>query len=173
MIIRVATASDVSGIANLHTESWRIAYRGLMRDDYLDKEIYAEREAVWRDRFQRLPVNQYIVVAEEKGELIGFACTYGNDDARWGALLDNLHAAPDRKRQGIGTKLMAATAEWCLKTYPTQGLYLWVLEQNIPARRFYERVGGIHVESGMWDPPDGSPLPKMRFVWEDPAVLLL
>ena len=58
------------------------------------------------------------------------------------------------------------------------GLYLWVLEQNVDAQAFYEARGARSVERMATDPPggvasrlNGSPA-KLRYAWDDPAVLL-
>jgi len=57
-------------------------------------------------------------------------------ETSWGALLDNLHVTYGRKRLGIGTRLLAATAQGVLDRSPGSGLYLWVLEQNTAAQAF-------------------------------------
>ena len=89
--------------------------------------------------------NQYVVVAEREGELVGFACVYGADDERWGSLLDNLHVRTDLHRSGIGRRLVGEVARWCAEHYPDHGLYLWVLGQNTNGRAFYARIGGTDV----------------------------
>ena len=37
--LRSVTASDAHLLAELHIASWRVAYRGLLRDEYLDGPI--------------------------------------------------------------------------------------------------------------------------------------
>ena len=46
-----ATASDGAAIAMLHAQSWRIAYRGLLADKYLDEDVLGDRTAFWSTRF--------------------------------------------------------------------------------------------------------------------------
>lgn len=163
--LRDATGDDASAIAALHAESWRSAYRGALRDDYLDGAIVRERTAVWCERLGEPAANQRVVVAEEPARLLGFACAYGNDDERWGTQLDNLHVRPDAHGHGTGTRLVAEVAAWCRTAYPGAGLYLWVLEQNHPARRFYERLGATDQEGDVWLPPDGGTVKTRRYVW--------
>jgi hypothetical protein len=67
---------------------------------------------------------------------------------------------------------MRELAAWLIKAYPGNGVYLWVLESNAAAQRFYERMGGENAGVDMWKPPDGSALPKIRFAWRDAQVLL-
>ena len=166
MTIRAATPADVTAIAQLHAESWRVAYRGMLQDDYLDRAIYAERQALWEERFASSPANQFVIVAEMAGSAVGFACIYGNEDTIWGSFLDNLHVSPDQKRKGIGTVLIERVAEWSLKSWPSAGMYLWVLESNTTAMRFYEKLGGRCAGEGVWTPPDGGEHRKLRYAWD-------
>ena len=117
--------------------------------------MYDERVEVWRTRMTSPPPNQYVVVAEQDGALVGFACAYGAEDEQWGSLLDNLHVRVDRQRSGIGRRLVADIARWSTARHPDQGLYLWVLAQNTGARRFYERIGGKDVGGEHREPSAG------------------
>jgi ribosomal protein S18 acetylase RimI-like enzyme len=171
MQIREARESDVDDIARLHAESWRTAYRGALSDAYLDGPIEAERSALWRGRLEQPAGNQFVVVAESAGKMVGFACAYGGEDQKWGTFLDNLHVTPDRKRRGIGAQLMGAVAAWSARIYPGQGIYLWVLQSNFAAQRFYQRLGGENAGTDLWTPPDGSALPKLRFAWRHAEAL--
>ena len=172
MQIRLATLADAEAIAHVHAESWRTAYRGALSDAYLSGPIDAERTQVWRERFAQPPGGQYVAVAQIDGRIAGFVCAYGGDDPQWGTFIDNLHVLPEHKRHGIGMRLMRMAASWSAQAYPGQGMYLWVLESNLPARAFYERIGGEQVERGTWTPPDGSSLPKLRYAWRDFSGLL-
>lgn len=172
MHIRKATETDVESIARLHAASWRTTYRDALSDAYLDGPIEAERSAVWRSRFAEPAENQLVIVAESRGQVVGFACAYGGHDPQWGTFLDNLHIAQKHKRQGIGAQLMRHVGTWSARHYPGQGAYLWVLESNLAAVRFYERVGGSVAGRDMWTPPDGSALPKLRYVWSNAEALL-
>src|SRR5260370_1039404 len=74
------------------------------------------------------------VVAQYREAVVGFAHTVLDDDAVYGALLDNLHVAYALKGQGIGTELLSATASAVIDAPGSRGLYLWVLEQNTAAQ---------------------------------------
>ncbi|MES2071165.1 MAG: GNAT family N-acetyltransferase [Pseudomonadota bacterium] len=171
MQLRTANLSDAPAIAHLHAENWRLAYRGLLQDAYLDHEIGAERLASWEERLRSPAPNQYIVVAEEEGILRGFACAFANEDPQWGHYLDNLHVAADSKGRNIGAKLMADVATWCAAIDPAASLFLWVLEANHAAIRFYQHMGGVHDGDEFWSPPGGGSVFTLRYVWRDLADL--
>ena len=161
---RIASLKDAASVALFHAQSWQQNYRGILSDDYLDNKIIQDRMDVWTGRFRE--ENEYTIIAEDEGRMCGFACTYGDHDPDWGALLDNLHVAQEWKMQGIGRELMKRSAAWVAAHYPENMLYLWVFEQNVEAIRFYERVGGIRKERISHKNPDGGYSHIFRYVWE-------
>lgn len=172
-LIRQATPADAEAIADLHAESWRTTYRGAMRDAYLDGDVAAERRTVWRERLGVPAANQHVIVADGGGCLVGFACAYGGADPRWGTELDNLHVRSGEQGRGLGTDLLAGTARWVRAMHPDGALYLWVLDGNAGARRFYARRRGRDAEGDHWHAPDGSALAVRRYVWPAEEVARL
>jgi GNAT superfamily N-acetyltransferase len=175
---RSAEAGDAAAVAGLHADSWRRHYRGAFSDAFLDGDVAGYLLARWTGQLDAPDPGARTIVAELDGELAGLAHTRLGDDARWGALLDNLHVAYGLKRLGIGTRLLELTARAVLDSSPASGLYLWVLEQNAGARAFYTARGGRCVETSAVSPPggdprrlNGSPM-SLRFVWPDPSTLL-
>jgi ribosomal protein S18 acetylase RimI-like enzyme len=175
--LRPAGATDAGAIANLHADSWRRHYRGAYSDAFLDGDVFTDRLAVWAERLRQPDPRRCTLLAED-GSLVGFANTVFDDDPTWGALLDNLHVDDAHHRRGVGSRLLALTAEAVLERPARTGLYLWVLEQNLDAQAFYRARGGRCVERRLVTPPGGiasrltgSPM-KLRYVWPEPAELL-
>ena len=156
MHYRLATEQDIAAIASLHALSWQNAYRGMLSDSYLDKEVYLERLRVWEERLRDNNRNQLVVVAEDHQKLVGFACAFGDADERWGALLDNLHTHPSARRQGIGKSLMGKVAQWIIHNYGSHAMHLFVFSANRPACQFYEHIDGKAYESTEIAMPDGK-----------------
>src|SRR5690242_872171 len=73
VIIRKATFEDAAGIANVHINSWREAYKGLLPSDFLD-----ERPLAFKNRYElwkKVAVNadQVTFVAESREHgIVGF-----------------------------------------------------------------------------------------------------
>ncbi|HKE75294.1 MAG TPA: GNAT family N-acetyltransferase [Acidimicrobiales bacterium] len=174
MEYRPAGAGDARAIAALHADSWRRHYRGSFPDAYLDGEADADRRAVWDERLASGPADPgaATVVAVDGGEVVGFVHTIYDDDPVWGALVDNLHVTADRKGDGIGTALMARAAAGVLARPRPTGLYLWVLEANVAAQRFYAARGGVPSGDEWSDSPGGARVRDIRYAWADPSVLL-
>jgi GNAT superfamily N-acetyltransferase len=170
---RAACPADARAIAGLHADSWRRHYRGAFSDAFLDNDVAGYLLPLWTERLAAPDPRARTILAEHDGELVGLAHTLLGADARWGAFLDNLHVAYGLKRQGIGTRLLALTAQAVLEVPSSSGLYLWVLEQNSDARAFYAARGGACVERDDVPPPggdaarlNGKPI-GLRYAWRD------
>lgn len=164
---RLATPTDAEGIAALHARSWQETYRGIMPDEFLDDDVADERLTVWQERFIKTSANRRIIVAEVGDELAGFACVFTDDDPIFGALLDNLHVASPFKGRGIGRELIRQAAEWVQQQRPESRFYLWVYEQNHPARAFYDYLGATNYQA-----TEGEFGTVLRYVWPDTQTLL-
>lgn len=178
LVFRTANADDAAAVAGLHADSWRRHYRGAYSDSFLDGDVGGYLLTMWTERLSPPDPQARTIVADLGGEVVGLAHTRFDNDAVWGALLDNLHVTYGLKRLGIGTRLLALTGQAVLDRSPASGLYLWVLEQNAAAGAFYTARGGTSVETRAAAPPDGDPTrlngsPKcQRFVWQDPSTLV-
>jgi GNAT superfamily N-acetyltransferase len=168
---RPAGRADADAIAFLHTRSWRESYRGAFSDEFLDRELPEERLRVWRDRLAEPARNQLVELAFDGKDLVGFVCAYGAQDPDWGSLVDNLHVASAAKRSGIGAALMRRAGGWLARSHPDLGVYLWVLEMNTPARRFYERLGAENAGVSVMETHGGAIVRSCRYTWPRPERL--
>ncbi len=168
---RTATAADAEVVAGLHADSWRRTYRGMYSDEFLDGDLVGERLSVWTPRLDDPPANQYVCLAERNGRLAGFICGYADEDPTWGSLIDNLHVSIDFRRSGIATELMVRAAGWFAANAQSRAVYLWVIEQNTGARRFYETLGAVNAETVDLTLQSGNPGRTCRYVWPDAVSL--
>lgn len=168
---RLAQASDADAIATLHAESWRDNYRGAFLDSFLDGDLHSERLAVWRERLEHAPENQFVQLGIASGKVAAFICAYAGHHPRWGSLIDNLHVARSFKGSGIGRRLMMHAAAWLHGRNSELGVYLLVLESNTAARRFYERLGGT-VDGVSVETLGGTALRSFRYAWPSAAAFV-
>ena len=114
-------------------------YKGLEEYSYTNrKDVKAYIRWLWkRDRYG-------IFIAKAQNRVIGFiAC-----DSKWfskkdGGIVGAIHEIvvdPEFRRKGVGLKLIKTAIEY-LKKKNLQTVELWVGDENIPARKLYEKVG--------------------------------
>ena len=140
--VRLATDADATAIARLQLASWRSAYAGLLPAAYLAQFSDEERAEEWRQLLSQGDHTVFVAESDE-GEIAGFGCIRPDLDPEAPAsiFVPSLHVLPTRRRQGIGQVMLAAISEHC-QSRGAPGFYLWVLKDNVPARRFYEAMGG-------------------------------
>src|ERR1700719_2199614 len=139
--IRDARPADAIEVAALHIRSWRVAYRGLLPDEFLDAlraEERAQRYAFGRED-ARAPRT---ILALRAGVIRGFA-THGpsrDEDARGLGELYALYVDPDAWGGGLG-RLLLRRAHELLRASGYEHAILWVLVGNERAARFYRAAG--------------------------------
>lgn len=168
LAIRPATAADADAIAALHAASWRDAYRDSMPADYLRDRALADLTEHWRNT--DFSAGDVLLVAEEAGALTGFIAIYRGEKHEPSTYLDNLHVAPGRRSGGVGAQLMKAAAEALIGLGET-GVYLWLVQGNDAAQRFYERLGGVATERSS-KTVFGVPLDILKIEWEDLGAII-
>jgi ribosomal protein S18 acetylase RimI-like enzyme len=139
--IRPARIEDAPRIAEIHVETWRAAYRGLMSHSLLENLSIPKRREFWE---QRIRLNQSsILVAVHEGDVIGWI-VYGSsrdaDATPAVAEVYGLYVAATAWRSGAGRALWQE-AKRLIEQGDAEVVTLWVLEGNERARRFYEAVG--------------------------------
>ena len=144
--IRAARPADAAAIGRIHVESWRESYRGLLSQNLLESVSAVVRAAMWRGAWENERPILLFVAQQASGDLVGFA---GGGSSRAASLPHDaevyvIYVLRAAQRRGCGRRLMAALAD-ALHARGFKSLYLWVLEENMGARRFYERLGGILV----------------------------
>jgi len=162
--IRDAKASEVDLIADLHAISWMSAYRGLLSDEYLDNNLQEERRKHWREKMPVLTEKEFVLVAEQNGQIVGFVAVLDKPEAGFDALVDNLHVVPNLKGLGIGGQLLNAVAARLLAT-GRKSFYLTVLVGNTAAENFYLAKGGRSMGLKTQE-LGGNMVQATRFVWE-------
>ncbi|MCK6481481.1 MAG: GNAT family N-acetyltransferase [Planctomycetaceae bacterium] len=170
-IVRPARPEDAAGIARVHGDAWRAAYRGIVPDGFLATRG-REPDAVDRRRRWIEDPKVTTLVAEEGGEILGFA--NGGPSREGPAGFDGelyaIYIHPSRQRERLGWRLLLHLAE-ALHGRGFRSLSLWVLRDNAAGRAFYERVGGRvvaekEIEIG------GARLVETAYGWPDLSRLL-
>ncbi|MFE7651449.1 GNAT family N-acetyltransferase [Streptomyces bottropensis] len=166
--VREMTPSDCRPVAEIRVGGWRTAYAGLVPSSHLDAmdvEEDAEKRRVMLAKAGNPVVN---LIAVRAGEIVGWAAygPYRDGEARTGdAELYALYTRPGHYGTGVGTALLRESAARC-EAAGHGSVRLWVLKENVRARRFYARHG--FTADGAEEPFEvgGTEVPEVRYVRE-------
>lgn len=167
LVFREAKKEDAENVTLLHVLSWQQNYRDSFSDDFLDNEASTERLAVWKERLIKPDKNQFVLLVEEQGVLLGFICAYFDENNKYGTLLDNLHVSPNAKGKGLGTRLISKLLQEMNNRNVRKSLYLWVLDKNSEAIDYYSNLGGKPIEKIKANDIGDLGFLKIRYVWDE------
>lgn len=140
--VRPATVDDARAIAEIHVNSWRAAYRGLVPDDVLARLSVERRETMWRTAAGS--PDSAVLVADRDGVVVGFAQVGATNDLEADPTTTGeviaIYVDPRLYAQGVGRLLMNGAVEELGRRGFVRAT-LWVFTSNDRARRFYERMG--------------------------------
>lgn len=143
--IRYAKKEDADSFSLIYSKSYQTAFQGIIPQNILENvfSIEKRREGFLKEISEGSPNN---VIMFDKDKLVGIL-TYGKPK---GDNLDDsfveiwrIFIIPDYWGKGMGKKLMDwALVELFQKNY--KNISLWVIEDNLRARSFYESLGYYH-----------------------------
>lgn len=132
--IREAIQSDCAGIGKVYCDSWKSAYQTLLPQRYLNS-LTAENCSP-----NKVSAND-IVLAEQEMVLgiCHFSEARNGDEKEWGEIVA-IYLLPEIWGSGQGSELLRYSLAK-LKKKGLKNICLWVLKDNIRARKFYEKNG--------------------------------
>lgn len=134
IIIRKAAFSDAAAITDVHVETWKVSYKGLVPDDILSQRtVTAERTSF----IEKLISEGSVFVAEKSGNLSGFITSRRYEDT---GEIEIFYVLPEDQRQGIGEQLFNFTARE-LKNAGAKHMTVWTLK-DAPSVNFYKKMSG-------------------------------
>ena len=137
MIIRKITDTDDRyQISRIYEEGWKYAYCDIVPRDYLD----GIQTGAWAKRIDT--TGRHTIVAIENDRFIGIAAYSASRYPQmngYGEII-SIYLLPEHIGKGYGKSLLQ-TAINGLEELGFKDIFLWVLEDNRSARRFYERCG--------------------------------
>ncbi len=150
--IRQATADDAEGITIVHVNSFQTSYVGIIDPSFLENMSFEKRLEL---RKEILGSKRGVhLVIELRGQISGFA---DGGLLRLDPVLNHLpiikgkeetigeiyaiYLLEEHKRKGIGKALFRKCREW-FSQHELHSFIVWVLKNNLKARRFYESEDG-------------------------------
>ena len=140
-LIRKASEHDAMRIAEIHVETWREAYRGMVPADYLEALDPHRRSVMWREILAS--PEKTVLVALRESKIVGFCAQLPSRDLPSPAEIAEisaLYVEPSSWDSGAGRSLMMAALDHAREHRFTIAT-LWVLSSNQRGRSFYEKAG--------------------------------
>jgi len=170
--IRAAAPDDAPALGSMHVASWRETYTGLLPDKMISSLSVEARAAAWA-QIMREPASQrstVVYLAEHEGTTIGFGSCGAQraehlKDKGYDGEVSAIYVLREFQKRRIGTRLFRAMS-LDLKRRGFKALALWVLRDNLRARRFYEQYTG-EVIAEREDFRDGAVLVELAYGWPD------
>jgi GNAT superfamily N-acetyltransferase len=163
--VREAVQSDAEGIARVHTDSWQTSYRGILPDTVLDRIDVGQRVESRRKILRDRSVFQLVAYDVTHGDIVGF-CDAGASRRHvpYAGEVYAIYLAHRAKRHGLGQDMWERVQAW-LAASDMRSMIVWVLENNLHARRFYEAMGGRQ-GSRLQSRVGGYPVVELSYVWD-------
>ncbi len=143
MLIRQANPDDSARIAEVHVNTWRTTYPGIVSDEVLDGLSVENRQRMWDATLTTHRDDNYVyVVEQEDGHIVGFAWAGKEREGEpgHGGEIYAIYLLEEHQGKGWGKQLFLAITER-LSREGFDSMILWVLADN-PTRGFYEAMGG-------------------------------
>jgi ribosomal protein S18 acetylase RimI-like enzyme len=166
MTIRTPGEHDIPDIARVHVQSWRTSYRGIVPDSFLAALTFEKHEERHR-RYMARPDAIYFVAESPTEGIVGFL-SGGRERSGEGHFSGEIYAIyilAEHRRHGIGSALVY---EWSasLRRASVNRALVWVLEGNLSARSFYERLGSRFLREQAIE-IGGASLKELAYGWDD------
>lgn len=170
--IRIATPADAYALAVMHVTSWRETYQGLLPDNMLASLSVESRAVAWT-KIMGEPATErstVIYLAEYSAAIVGF-CSCGAQRTEtlkrkgFDGEVSAVYVLREFQKRMIGTQLLTTTSSDLIRR-GFKGAALWVLRDNLTARRFYEHLEG-EVIGEREDVREGKVLIELAYGWPD------
>lgn len=162
-IVLPATLDDCKEIAVVKRQVWETTYRGIYSDKKIDGYNYFEQE----EKFKKLVLSkkQELFVAKHNDNIVAYICigeplrpfkTYNRE-------IILFYILKEHQGKGLGRFLFNFAYDK-LKQKGTNQFIISCNKYNLPARFFYEKMGGkpIHEDDDM----EEKSIPQVKFLYQ-------
>ncbi|MBQ6142897.1 MAG: GNAT family N-acetyltransferase [Clostridia bacterium] len=132
-IRHIKESDDKKEISKIYEDSWKFAYAEIIPKDYLDNIPAGS----WIPHLENKNMNNLVLIKD--GKFIGTSsyCRSRSKEFKNFGEIVSIYLLPEYVGKSYGKKLFKATLNE-LTELGYKDVFLWVLEENVRARRFYE-----------------------------------
>ena len=158
--IRKATLTDKADLGKIYCAAWKEAYKNILPSEYLEKlnEEFCTPKTDNLENYLVAEMNNTVA------GLVNYGVSRDSASEKTGEIRA-IYILPEFWRIGLGTELFrAAQAE--MKKHGYISAYLWVLEKNIRAVKFYEKMQMRTTKEKRTIQLNGTQLTKIKYECE-------
>lgn len=143
VVIRHAVPGDETALAEIQAEAWEAAFSGILPDEKLKSHLDKQRIAqMYHYVLNETSAHGSLLLIDSQPHCMAFWDSYrGENHPDWAELIC-IHSRKGNWGRGYGSMMMEHILQE-IKSAGFKQVGLWVFEQNIRARRFYEKHGFI------------------------------
>lgn len=170
-VIFPAGPEDAQDLARIHITCWRETYQGLLPDSFLTRmsvPVYARR---FRASLTSPGEHEATLIAADRHGMVGYAAGGPSRSKRLGeAEITTLYLLKSAQGYGAGRRLLTDLSR-VFAANGASSLMISVLRDNIPARQFYEHLGG-KPEAPRREPGPGGVTFEVSYRWPRIGALI-
>lgn len=171
-VIFPAGPDDAPDLARIHIAAWRETYRGLLPDSYLDRMSLPVHARRFHASLMSTRPNEATLAAADRDGLVGYAAGGPSRSRIEGeAEITTLYVLRAAQGRGLGRRLVE-DLDRVFQANGASSLMISVLRDNLPARRFYEHLGG-EAEAPRREPGPGGVTYEVSYRWPEIGMLTL
>ncbi len=141
--MRNAQQGDEEIFAYIQTESWKQTFKNIISEEEMTKHTdLSGVEAMYKRDISNPAIYLKLQTVDGKPHCIAAWGRNRENSNSINAELICLHSLPDKRRQGFGTIMMEDTLD-DIKNAGYSEVVLWCFEENMVARKFYEKIGFV------------------------------
>lgn len=152
---------DRFAVSRIYEESWKWAYKDIVPQTYLES-IPAGQWCASLDKNKEM----HTLLAVLDGTFIGTS-SYGRsrflEFEGWGEIV-SIYFLPEYAGKGYGRQLLGAALDE-MAHLGFRDVFLWVLEDNARARKFYEKAGFIFHNNYLDDDIGGKKVREIQYCY--------
>lgn len=169
-VIFPAGPQDAQALAEVHVATWRETYRGLLPDSFLDRMSVPVNTRRFSKSLVTPAEHEITLAAADRAGIVGYAAGGPSRTRIPGeAEVTTLYVLRAHQGHDLGRALLTAAA----RVFADQGatsLMISVLRDNLPARGFYEHLGG-QADAPRKEPGPGGLMYEVSYRWADIRTL--
>lgn len=151
---------DRLAISHVYEASWKYAYKDIIPREYLE----SIPQGRWASHIDDPERNTLVMI--EDGVIIGtssYCKSRCPEMSGYGEII-SIYLLPEYMGKGFGRQLLAEAVK-SLESMGFEDIFLWVLEENSGARRFYEGFGFLCSEVYLEDNIGGRDLREVQYLY--------